>query len=186
MKKHVLMSGIAAVTLAGGLTLAGTAVAGPPFGNPEDTAFAAKVWQAIASQHFVGPDTIRTYPYEGTPPHGDVLEFIGGKATIDGREGTVLVKKNYYGDGIDDDVVLEEPDEYLKSITVMFRREAGYDPEDKNWFWAKYTPAGELMKNPKGMQLAGRVAKGADVGCIACHAAAEGDDFVYTEISGLK
>ena len=55
-------------------------------------------------------------------------------------------------------------------------RDAGYDPENKDWFWAKYLPSGELDKNPNGMQLAGRVAKGAEVGCIACHTAAGGED----------
>jgi hypothetical protein len=33
---------------------------------------------------------------------------------------------------------------------------------------------------PDGMQLAGRVAKGADEGCIACHTGAAGDDYVFT------
>ena len=61
----------------------------------------------------------------------------------------------------------------------MFKRQR-YDPEDKDWFWAKYTPAGELMKNPKDMALAGMVAKGNDTtGCIACHKAAPGGDFVF-------
>ncbi len=30
--------------------------------------------------------------------------------------------------------------------------------------------------NPKGMKLAGRVAKGMDQGCIACHRSVGGDD----------
>jgi len=37
-----------------------------------------------------------------------------------------------------------------------------------------------LDKNPKGMQLAGRVAKGAEKGCIACHGSAPGDDYLFT------
>ena len=48
---------------------------------------------------------------------------------------------------------------HLGAVTVMFRREAGYDAQNKNWFWAKYLPDGSLDKNPNGMQLAGRVAK---------------------------
>ena len=54
-----------------------------------------------------------------------------------------------------------------------------YDPDNQNWFWAKYLPNGSLDKNPKGMQLAGRVAKGADAGCIACHAGADGGDYMF-------
>ena len=65
----------------------------------------------------------------------------------------------------------------------MFKREKGYDPESKNWFWAKYKPDGQLFVNPKGMQLAGRVAKGKPKGCIACHQAAPGGDFVFTNVT---
>jgi hypothetical protein len=35
------------------------------------------------------------------------------------------------------------------------------------------------MKNPKGMQLAGRVAKDMKGGCISCHLSAEGGDYLY-------
>ena len=42
-----------------------------------------------------------------------------------------------------------------------------------------YRADGTLDKNPKGMQLAGRVAKGAAKGCIACHTAAPGGDMVF-------
>ena len=58
----------------------------------------------------------------------------------------------------------------------MFKKQAGYDPENKNWFWAKYMPNGDIMKNPNGMRLAGRVAKGTDKGCIVCHTVLGGDD----------
>ncbi len=173
---------IAALTVVGGIAAACTAVAGPPFGGPDDTAFAKSLWQQLVAARFVGPGAIRTYPYEGGHPHGDYLEFIGSKVSVKGREGTVLIKKNYYGDNIDDEDVLAHPEKYLQSITVMFRREAGYDPEDKNWFWVKYAPDGKILTNPKGMKLAGRVAKGKPKGCIACHSQAEGGDFVYTAI----
>jgi len=172
-----------AITLAvcAGYAATSTQVAAkPPFGNPEDTAYAAKLWNALAAAKFVGPDTIMTYPYEGTPPHGDELEFIQGKVAINGRSGDVMVKKNYYGEKIDDEDVFANPGKYLKSITVMFKRAAGYDPENQDWFWVKYAPDGSLKTNPKGMNLAGRVAKGMSTGCIACHQSAPGNDYVYT------
>ena len=62
----------------------------------------------------------------------------------------------------------------------MFQRAEGYDPENQNWYWAKYLADGSLDRNEQGMQLAGRVAKGADQGCIACHSGAPGDDYLYT------
>ena len=58
----------------------------------------------------------------------------------------------------------------------MFKREAGYDEENRDWFWAKYLPDGALDRNPAGIELAGRVAKGMDAGCIACHTALGGED----------
>ncbi len=61
----------------------------------------------------------------------------------------------------------------------MFKREKGYDTENKDWFWVKYKPNGSLHMNPKKMKLAGRIARGADKGCIACHKGADGDDMVF-------
>ncbi len=164
---------------AGYATVGGQASAGPVFGTPEDVSYAKQLWQELSAARLVGPDTILTRPYKGTPPHGDVLEVVMGKVTVNGHTGTVLVKKNYYGDGLEIPDVMQDPGEYLQSITVMFKREAGYDPEDLDWFWVKYTPDGKLMSNPKGLKLAGRVAKGAPKGCISCHKSAEGGDMVY-------
>ena len=55
----------------------------------------------------------------------------------------------------------------------------GYDPENADWFWVKFGPKGDVMKNPKDMYLAGRVAKGMPKGCIACHSDADGNDFLF-------
>jgi hypothetical protein len=35
------------------------------------------------------------------------------------------------------------------------------------------------MINPRGLQLAGRVAKNPEDGCIACHRLAPGEDLVF-------
>lgn len=83
------------------------------------------------------------------------------------------------------DEVLRNPDGHLGAHTIMFRREAGYDPENLDWFWARYNPDGSIAQNPKGMSLAGQVAKGSDVGCIACHQGAEGDQ-VFTSDHLIK
>ncbi|MFQ5491051.1 MAG: hypothetical protein ACE5GE_10045, partial [Phycisphaerae bacterium] len=65
-------------------------------------------------------------------------------------------------------------------VTIMLQRETGYDSDNDNWFWVKYSPKGEVMKNPKDMLLAGRVAKGMSAGCISCHSQAGGDDYLYS------
>ncbi len=61
----------------------------------------------------------------------------------------------------------------------MFKRKKGYDSDNQDWFWVKYTPDGNLHKNPMGIPLAGRVAKGMEKGCIACHSGADGGDFLF-------
>ncbi len=89
------------------------------------------------------------------------------------------MKRNYGGKNVTVEKVADNPDKYLKAVTIMFRREKGYDSPNKDWFWVKYAPNGNILKNPKGMSLAGRVVKGMKKGCIACHRAAPGGDFVY-------
>jgi len=149
-----------------------------PFGSDEDQAYAALIWQAMQAQNLVGDHMIRTVPYDGVDPHGKMLETFYTVATIDGHTGNLIVKRNFGPEGVTADQVLTEPDKHLGAITVMFQREEGYDPDNQNWFWVKFLPDGSLDKNPKGMALAGMVAKGADKGCIACHSGA--GDYLFT------
>ncbi len=151
----------------------------PKFGLPDDIAFAAQLWQALRDARLVGPRSIVAQPYEGTTPHGVILMTIDSEVTVGGREAPVIVKKNYMGENISIESVATNPNLFLGAITVMFRREPGYDKENQDWFWVKYKADGTLDKNPKGMQLAGRVAKNPDDACLGCHIAAPGDDYVF-------
>lgn len=156
----------------------------PPFGGPANVAYAQELWSALAAERMVGPNTETTHPYKGQPPHGGVLELLEAEITVDGTQGLALVKKNYRAEDMSAealiDAVLEDQKAQLASVTVMFQRESGYDPDHDDWYWAKYAPDGSLLTNPKGMKLGGRVAKGAPKGCIACHEAAPGDDYIFT------
>lgn len=154
-----------------------------PFGNEEDIAYAKTLWGVLESAKLIGEGSITSRPYKGTEPHGFVLETVAAKVTVNGHTGVAIIKKNYGPEGVKVDDVAMEPARHLDAITVMFKREAGFDPEDKDWFWVKYKADGSLDKNPKGMQLAGKVAKGADAGCIACHSGADGEDMVFNPIS---
>ena len=167
---------IASIVL--GLSLPMIALAAP-FGNEADISDAKDVWKASLDAGFVGESAIVTRPYKGMPPHGLILELLEKDVNINGKKGALVVKKNYGGNGLTINDVIGDPQKYLKSVTVMFKREAGYDEENKNWFYAKYASDGSLLKNPKDMKLAGRVAKGAPTGCISCHKAASGGDFIY-------
>lgn len=148
-----------------------------PFGGEDDTAYAAKLWEAMEAASLVGDNSIKVKPFEGSEPHGTIQEVLATTASIDGHTGRLLVKRNHGGkDGLTVEEVYANPTEFLAAVTIMFKREEGYDPENQNWFWAKYSPTGQLDKNPNGIELAGRVAKGMDAGCIACHTAAGGED----------
>lgn len=151
----------------------------PPFGGPDSVKYANNLWQVLLKMNIVGANAIISKPYKGAPPHGAVLDTVERTIKVDGHRGNVIVKRNYGGKDVSVAKVTSDPGKYLKAITVMFRREKGYDPANKDWFWVKYSAKGDILKNPKGMSLAGRVAKGMKAGCIACHSAAPGGDLVF-------
>jgi hypothetical protein len=128
---------------------------------------------------YAGSNAIYSNPYKGQHPHGAVLDTIEGTLGVDGHNGKIIVKRNYGGEGVSNAAVANNRAKYLKAITVMYKREAGYDSDNGDWFWAKFKPDGTLDKNPAGLQLAGRVAKGKPKGCIACHKGAPGGDMLF-------
>ncbi|MFQ5972504.1 MAG: cytochrome P460 family protein [Alphaproteobacteria bacterium] len=158
-----------------------------PFGSPEEVTYANQLWQALAEARMVGPNAIGTTTYEGgTGLHTERLITVQGMVTVNGAEGFAIVKKNFIaGDqAATEEQVLEDPLKYLMVITVMYQRESGYDPDNKDWFWAAFRPDGSVNVNPMGMTMAGRIVGGgmmpdAPFNCIACHQAAPGDDYVF-------
>ena len=154
--------------------------AAPPFGGLNDVNYSNSLWKQMEAQNIVGlSNPIMSKPYKGAAPHGMILDLFELKMTINGHEGELIVKRNYGGNGLTEMDVINDPAKYLQAVTVMFKREAGYDPENQNWFYVKYDAEGALLKNPKGVPLAGRIAKGMSTGCIACHTAAPGGDYVF-------
>ncbi len=188
VKKGWYKAVLSSVTVLGIVSLFGCQTAirtmgmGPPMGSAEDIADSQALWKTLEKARLVGARAEKSRPYMGTPPHGKVLEILHQQVTVGGHTGMAIVKRNYGGPGVSINSVESNRGKYLKAVTVMFKREAGYDPEDKNWFWAKYKPDGSLhVKEKMGMkiQLAGRVAKGKPAGCISCHRGAPGGDFVF-------
>lgn len=167
------------LTAAGGLLLmSGVVTAAGMFGGADDVAYAGKLWQAMERAGYIGRDGLMSTPYTGVHPHGAILDTIEGKLSLDGQRDTLIVKRNYGGEGVNKQAVANNPEKWLQAVTVMYKR-SGYDPETGDWFWVKFSPAGEVLKNPKGAALAGRVGKGGDAGCIACHKSAPGGDMVF-------
>ena len=177
-----LVALVGLISLSGCQSTMRTMGMGPPMGSPEDVADSQALWKALASNDLVGSSALKGEPYKGTPPHGKILELLHKSVTVNGHTGIAIVKRNYGGPGVSIDSVKADRGRYLKAITVMYKREADYDTEDKDWFWAKYKPDGSLhVKEKMGMkiQLVGRVAKGKPEGCISCHRGAPGGDFIF-------
>jgi hypothetical protein len=171
-KKHFLVFALA------GVLVAGTAAWAAPFGGPDDVKYSQALWKALVKAKLAGAGSIKGTPYTGQHPHGAILDTLDSTIKVKGTTGAVIIKRNYGGPGVSKQAVADNPDKFLKAVTVMFKR-AGYDPDDKDWFWVKFKPDGSLHVNPKNMKLAGMVAKGKPKGCIACHKAAPGGDFVF-------
>ncbi len=172
--KNLLKGSIVAL----GILASPLAAQDAPFGTDADAEYAALLWDIMVADRLVGDNAIMTTPYEGGPPHGAMLETFYSTATINGNTGDLIVKRNYGPEEVSAEEILANPQKHLGAVTVMYRREAGYDDDNQNWFWVKYRTDGTIDTNPKGMMLAGRVAKGADKGCIACHSGV--DDYVFT------
>ncbi len=157
-----------------------------PFGSPGEVEFANQLWQQMAAARLVGRDAIQTTTYEGgTGLHSVTIVTVQGQVEVNGSTGLALVKKNFR---TADGTPAAEADVFAGTVggpvTVMYQREVGYDPDNQDWFWAVFTPAGDVVVNPLGMNMAGKIVGGgamaeAPFNCIACHTAAPGDDMVF-------
>ena len=176
-----------AVLVAVYLVVARPAAVKPPFGLADDVDYAGTLWRAMVTARLVGPDEKKLEPFfGGARPHGQILEIAYQNLEVDGHTGFIVVKKNYSGAGVSEDAVAGDRAKYLTDITVMFERQAGYDPDNQNWFWVKYRPGGSLYARDvggTGVPLAGRIAKGKtredNGGCIYCHSSAGGRDYIF-------
>ena len=162
----------------GALLLAVGTVNAAPFGGEADVKYAKDLWTSMVNESLAGKGSIMSVPYTGQHPHGAILDALDGPINIDGKLHRIIIKRNYGGPGVSRSAVANDPEKYLKAVTVMLKR-PGYDPDNKDWFWVKYKADGSLDTNPAGMKLAGMIAKGKPKGCISCHTAAPGGDMVY-------
>ena len=149
-----------------------------PFGGAEDVAFAKALWPALDGY---GDWAMQSEIIPGNSPHGMFVRMYYSIVTVDDVPYHVIVKDNYGGEGVTLDMVKKSPGDYLMAVTPMLQREAGYDEDNNNWFWVKYAPDGSIAMNDMKMSIAGRVAKGMPMGCIACHAAGGGGDYLFAD-----
>jgi len=145
------------------------------FGTEDDIVYTEQLWDVMEAERLAGPNMIRSFPYQGAQPHGMVLETFYSVETVDGHSGDLIVKRNYGPADVTFDEVLSDPSEHLGAYTVMFRREAGYDPDNFDWFWVRYGRDGAISTTGSGQPMAGKLQDA----CIACHLGAP-DDLVFT------
>ena len=137
-------------------------------GQREEAAFTAETVNASDLYTMFTQDM----PYTDWSSWGDVGGLIKGKAphgafiknyandmvlTASGDAypyGSLIVKENYM------------PDTTLAALTIMYKVKA-YNPDDGDWFWAMYGADGSVQ------------AEGKVQGCITCHRARKGQDYVF-------
>lgn len=136
---------------------------GPKMPEPEDAgfwAFITKVdpytkWDIWPGQTGIKP---------GNAPHGAFVKIYANAVAITAVKvgkpmphGAIIVKENYGKDKTT-----------LMAVTPIYKYE-GYNPDAADWLWGKYGPDGKVM------------AAGKPKGCIACHRAMSGKDWIFTE-----
>lgn len=98
-------------------------------------------------------------------PHGSVSRTYANEVAAKDPEnlpaGSILVREDY------------DDKRKRQSISVLYRVK-DYDKEHANWYYLRFTETGAVMKGQDTKPLAGKVAS-----CIACHAKADGKDFVF-------
>jgi hypothetical protein len=105
----------------------------------------------------------------GQSPHGVyhrifINNFLSEALPVSNKispEGTIIVKENI------------NSDKKIDAITVMAKVK-DYNPEVGDWFWAKYSPEGEV------------IAEGTPGGCISCHEGMVTNDFIIVRPLDLE
>ena len=161
--------------LAAALLLATTVLAGAD----DDGLFARQLWTALARARLVGDGAIAAVPYAAAgDAHGAQLVTLERFITVNARDGFTIVKRTYGGEGANRQTILADPASALTAVSVMHKRDSGYDRGHENWFWAMYAPDGTVATRD-GAEMAGRVPM-----CIECHEDAPGGDMVF--LHGLE
>jgi len=147
------------------------------FGTKADIDYGNDLWKALLQSKLAGSDAIMSHFYKGDEPHGFVLETLDTKIKVRGHTGAVIVKRNYGPEGVTIKQVIADPKKHLAWITVMFKREKGFDAANKDWFWAKYSANGGYDKHiVTKTPLVGKVgSRNSGGGCIGCHTGADPD-----------
>lgn len=132
----------------------------------------AVLWKRISTEadyktYSFWPDHEGIQP--GQAPHGVYHKIYINKVLSEALpsgdrvlpEGAIIVKENL------------DSEKSLDAITVMVKVK-NYNSDAGDWFWAKYTPEGEIL------------AEGTPGGCIACHEGMDENDYIIVRPLDLE
>lgn len=118
-----------------------------------DNSFEGRFWRYLTNSPFRydewAPFAGRTdAAYKGQSPHGAYVKVIANKLArqnpLQLPYGSILIKENYAADS-----------RTLLAITVMYRTRGAngqpWDPENRDWYYVKYSPTGEVAFSPPEM-----------------------------------
>lgn len=142
-------------------------------GSPDEDATPASAldgyesWVKVNARPITGDDTgtLGRNVHQGATGFRDVYVNSVGASVATGETdgdfpvGTILVKNSFEDDG--------GSAGDLADITVMVKREAGYDPENGDW---------EYMMLTSTMRVR---SQGVINNCVACHTAAAANDYAF-------
>ena len=152
--------GSSRTAIAFGLFTVGLIGACASLGTPEDQSDGAALWKEMGNYRSWGHFQGHAGMEKGKSPHGKyIMTYINDSTAAQPDSpppGSIVVKENFSS---------EDPGS-LGALTVMKRIE-GYDPDNGDWFWARFEPSGKLTHS-------GKVSM-----CADCHFDAGGDDFLF-------
>jgi Cytochrome P460 len=130
------------------------------------------VWERISEEanyetYSYWPDHEGIQP--GQSPHGSYHRIFINKVLAEALpskgmvlpEGSIIVKENL------------DSEKSLDALTVMVKVK-DFNPDAGDWFWAKYTPEGEVL------------AEGTPGGCISCHEGMDENDYIIVRPLDLE
>jgi len=144
-----------------------------PFGSAEDIKLAQELWKEIADyrkwDRFPGKEGDAQGFVSSAAPHGMFARIFVNQKNALREDGSIIIKENYG----------EKDETRLMALTVM-KKIKGFNPDESDWFWVKYTAQGDIDKNEMGLSMAGKIGKGMSSGCIPCHSQAKDRDYIVS------
>ena len=117
--------------------------AAPPFGADIDVVFARKLWAAIHAADLIAATRSRR---AGVASRA----VVEGEVWVAKRVGRVIIKVDHGHSDPGQQARPAQDDLSPTTYSVMFKKPAGYDPDNKNWFGGGRGAGGRAGRNGAG------------------------------------